>query len=86
VKNSIKVVPLVFLLSMFVIKENIMNRPVYFCELTIPFRIDYHPSFGNTYVWLCIYKLKFETDYSKQDDKEWNFPLPIYLRLRVCNF
>jgi hypothetical protein len=29
VKNSIKVGPFVFLLSMFVITENIMKRPVY---------------------------------------------------------
>jgi len=29
VNNSIKVDPLVFLLSMFVITENIMKRPVY---------------------------------------------------------
>ena len=37
VNISIKVVPLVFLLQMFVITENIMKRPVYATNLTSTF-------------------------------------------------
>jgi hypothetical protein len=36
VNNSIKVGPLVFLLKMFVIAENIMKRPVFAADLNVP--------------------------------------------------
>ena len=35
VKNSIEVGPLVFLLQMFVITENIIKRPLYFMSLNV---------------------------------------------------
>ena len=55
VNNSIKVGPLVFLLSMFVITENIMKRPVYKTRLNGKSSCIF---IGRSWVWLTVFTIQ----------------------------